>query len=210
MTRLSVHFRIKKNLQPMAYKLTVLIPTLNSRSSKLKSLLDQLLYQTQGKPVQVLWMGDNKSVKVGKKRNMLLDIADGDFVSFIDDDDDISPDYISTILKAIDEHSDKTVICFRGRQTTDGNQDLDFRYDVNFGRNHKKEIDGQRWKVMLPDHLCVWKKSRISERFPDKNLAEDHDWARSMATTYRDVDQVLLPDILYYYNYDRNTSECRR
>ena len=194
----------------MSFKLTILIPTLNSRSLQLKSVVDELNYQIQGRPVQLLWLGDNKSMTTGEKRNLLLGMAKGDFISFVDDDDRVSPNYITTLLKAIDSNPDKTVVCFRGQQTTDGKQDLDFRYDVNIGRNHKKEIDGKRWKVMLPDHLCCWNRFRITERFPHKNVAEDHDWAKLMAFTYTDADQVLLEDTLYYYDYDRNTTEARR
>ena len=194
----------------MSFKLTILIPTLNSRTEHLKRLTDELNYQIQGKPVQVLWFGDNKSMTTGEKRNILLRMAKGDFISFVDDDDRVSENYISTLLQAIDSNPDKTVICFRGEQTTDGKQDLDFRYDVNIGRNHKKEIDGKRWKVMLPDHLCCWNAKHITEKFPHKNISEDHDWARSMALTYTDADQVLLEDTLYYYDYDRNNTECRR
>jgi len=207
--RHSVHFRIKKNT-PLAFKLSILIPTLKSRGKQLKKLTDELDYQIQNKPVQWISLGDNKSMTVGEKRNRLFDMAKGDFVSFIDDDDGISDTYISTILKSIEENSNKTVICFRGEQTTDGHQDIPFRYNVNYGRNFKKMIDGQRWKVMLPDHLCAWNRSKITEKFPDKSLGEDHDWARKMAPTYTEDDQVLLEDTLYYYYYDKTITECRR
>ena len=207
--RQSVHFRINKNTQ-LNYKLSILIPTLSSRSEKLKTLIEELTYQIQRKPVQILWIGDNKSMSVGEKRNDLLSLAKGDFISFVDDDDTISDNYIETLLKAIDANPDKTVICFRGTQTTDGHQDIPFQYNVSFGRNFKKTIDGQRWKVMLPDHLCCWNRNKITERFPDKSLGEDHDFARSMASTYTEADQVLLEDTLYHYQYDKSITECRR
>lgn len=199
----------KKNLQ-MPYKLSILIPTLRSRLEKLNELIIELNHQIQNKPVEVLWLGDNKSMSVGAKRNALLSMAKGDFISYVDDDDMVSEDYISIILKAIEDNPNKTVICFRGEQTTDGKQDLPFQYNVKFGRNYKMSIDGQRWKVMLPDHLCVWNKSKIIESFPDKSLGEDHEWARFMAMTYTEEDQVLLTDTLYFYDYDKTTTECRR
>ena len=207
--RQSVHFRIKKNTQ-LNYKLSILIPTLSSRSEKLKTLIEELTYQIQRKPVQILWIGDNKSMSVGEKRNNLIDMAKGDFIAFVDDDDKIHESYIATLLSAINDNSDKTVICFRGEQTTDGHQDIPFRYNVNFGRNFKKTIDGQRWKVMLPDHLCCWNRNKITERFPNTNLGEDHAWARAMASTYTEADQVLLEDTLYHYQYDKSITECRR
>ena len=207
--RHSVYSRIKNT--PMAFKLSVLIATLASRSNNLKSLLEELTHQIQTKPVQIIWMGDNKSITIGEKRNNLLSLAKGEFVSFIDDDDSIADNYISTLLKAIQDNPQKTVICFRGTQNTDGHQDLPFQYDVNFGRNFKKAIDGHRWKVMLPDHLCCWNRGKlIPGPFPNKRLGEDHDFARKMAFTYTEEDQVLLEETLYHYNYDRTLTECRR
>ena len=194
----------------MAFKLTVLIPTLSSRTEHLKGLLNDLYYQIQSKPVEVIWLGDNKSLSIGEKRNALISMAKGSFISFIDDDDIISSNYIDVLLQAIDNNQSKTVICFRGTQTTDGKTDLPFRYNVDYGRNYKMTIDGKRWKVMLPDHLCCWNREKIIERFPNKSLGEDHEWARKMAFTYKAEDQVLLEDSLYHYNYDKIISECRR
>lgn len=206
--RTPIYSRLK-NL-PMTYKLSILIPTLSSRSYYLKTLLDNISYQIQHKPVEVIWLGDNKSMSIGKKRNALLNMAQGSFISFVDDDDDISDNYVDVLLKAIDDNPDKTVICFHGTQTTDERKDIPFQYNVSFGRNHKKVIDGQRWKVMLPDHLCCWNKNHISEQFPNKSLGEDHEWARKMAFIYNEQDQVLLTDSLYHYKFNRNTTECRR
>lgn len=194
----------------MKYRLSILIPTLASRTGKLLSLLQELNYQIQLKPVQVLWLGDNKSMSVGEKRNRLMQMASGDFIAYVDDDDQISENYVEVLLEAAKAHPDKTVICFRGTQNTDGKEDIPFRYDVNFGRNYKKVIDGQRWKCMLPDHLCAWNRPRMIEPFPEKSLGEDHAWAKAMAWHYTEEDQVLLTDTLYHYEYNSKNTETRR
>ena len=71
-------------------------------------------------------------------------------------------------------------------------------------------IGNKRWKVMLPDHLCAWRKDKIVTRFPNKSLGEDHDWARKQAMTYSEEDQVLLTETLYYYDYDKIRTESGR
>lgn len=207
--RHATHFRITKKKE-VNYKLTILIPTLPSRLDTLKELLTELNYQIQSKPIQILYLGDNKSLKVGEKRNILKSLAKGEWITYIDDDDKVSEDYISSIIEAINENPSKTVLCFQGNQTTGGVQDLPFRYNVNYQRNFKKEIDGKRWKVMIPDHLCVWRKSQIVEDFTLKNLGEDHDWAKLMAFHYTDQDQVLIDKEIYHYRYDSKKTECRR
>jgi glycosyltransferase involved in cell wall biosynthesis len=187
--------------------LSVLIPTLRSRSDKLTTQVDRLRFQSQGLPVQILWIGDNKSVSVGSKRNMLLRCATGKYVCFVDDDDKVADNYIESVLKAID--SDKPVITFLGTQSDNGIATLDFKYSIAYGRNHKPKIDGKYWKVMLPDHLCIWKKDFIKESFPDKQLGEDHAWANEMMKHYNDSDIHEINEYLYHYEYNRDLSECR-
>src|SRR5210317_1001189 len=131
--RSPVYSRLKN--KDTAIKLSILIPTLYSRLRSISNLLEELNYQIQSAPVQVLWIGDNKSISIGEKRNQLLDNAKGEWVCFVDDDDMVSNNYVSTLLEAIDLNPHKAVICFYGTQDTDGNKDIPFRYNMNFGRN---------------------------------------------------------------------------
>jgi glycosyltransferase involved in cell wall biosynthesis len=190
------------------YSLSILIPTLNSRSESFCSLYNDLQYQIQSKPVQILGLTDNKSFSVGEKRNLLINMSSGRYVCFIDDDDRVSEEYIDSILEAID--ADKKVITFKGTQNTNGLKDAPFTYDPNIGRNLKKEINGVRYKVMLPDHLCVWKKDEIVFKFPHKNLSEDHEWARSMGSSYNSDDVHHIDKFLYHYEFNKQNSECRK
>ncbi len=192
-----------------AYKWSILIPTLRSRESKLSTLLSELHYLSQNKSVQILWFGDNKSMTVGEKRNALLSMSSGDWVSFVDDDDRLDDQYIDLILEVIDSSEGKKVITFYGDQTSDGRKDLPFRYNKKYGVNFKQEIDGQRWKCMIPDHLCVWRRSIIVEKFPDKQLGEDHHWAQEMTKHYEESEQIEIPQTLYYYDFNRAETECR-
>jgi len=137
-----------------------------------------------------------------------MDISKGQYFSYIDDDDFVSEDYVKHALNAI--KSGKKVITFKGTQNTDGKIDCPFTYDVNSGRNHKKTVDGVRWKIMLPDHLCIWIREFATEKFHHKNLGEDHDWAKEMALKYTDKDVHHIDEFMYHYEYNRNTSQCRR
>ena len=52
-------------------------------------VLDKLLSQRTS-DVEILLLFDNRHLTLGAKRNFILDRAKGDYISFIDDDDDIS------------------------------------------------------------------------------------------------------------------------
>lgn len=201
------YFRIKRK-ETINYVLSILICNVKSRSVKLRALVDELDHQIGSKPVQVLWIGDNKSITTGEKRNELIKMSKGKYFCFIDDDDYPSDKYVSSILSGIE--SGKKVITFKGTQNTDGKEDCPFKYDHSAGRNYKKVIDGVRWKIMLPDHLCVWSKDLTIEPFHHKNLSEDHEWARDMEKQYKSDDIYEMDEFLYHYEYDKNESECRR
>jgi glycosyltransferase involved in cell wall biosynthesis len=65
----------------------------------LKTLSQAFEHQIGEFPVEHLILMDNKRRTVGEKRDALLRAAKGNYVAFVDDDDFISPDYVSLILE---------------------------------------------------------------------------------------------------------------
>ncbi len=51
--------------------------------------------------VELLYFMDNKRRTVGAKRNALLSMAIGEYISFIDDDDEVAPNYVDKIIGTI-------------------------------------------------------------------------------------------------------------
>ena len=82
---------------------TILIATLGQRGEFLCQLLDGLLPQVAAArgAVKVLAYWDNGEADVATKKQALLDAADTDYVSFVDDDDTVSDDYVSAIRAAL-------------------------------------------------------------------------------------------------------------
>src|SRR5678815_4205507 len=95
--------RLRRRLLPApAVTWTILIPTLGQRSEYLCQLLDGLLPQVaKARGVKVLAYWDNGEVDIAHKKQALLDAADADYVSYVDDDDTVSPDYVSSIVEAM-------------------------------------------------------------------------------------------------------------
>jgi hypothetical protein len=73
----------------------------------------ELTKQAEGKPVQLITLYDNRVWTVGQKRNRLLWMAEGEYLTFVDDDDEVAGDYVDTLLGAIDKARGADVICFR-------------------------------------------------------------------------------------------------
>ena len=99
-------------------KLSILIPSITERIHQLNVLLKELEDQAGEEPVEIIVFIDNCKRTIGKKRTDLLQLAQGEYITMIDDDDFISSDYISTVLTAIEEGKD--VITFKQKSTIDG------------------------------------------------------------------------------------------
>jgi glycosyltransferase involved in cell wall biosynthesis len=190
------------------FDLSILIRTLNTRADKLHKLVNELQNQSRLHSVQIIWLGDNKSMTVGEKCNHLIAMSKGNYSTFIDDDDWIASNYIELVLNAI--QNKKKVITIEGEQTTGVRQDLPFVFG-NYTMNHRGEYKGRQYKRMIPNHLCIWHHSLITkEPFQHINLSEDHRWAEAMQKHYKPDDIHHIDTPIYTYLYDPKTSETRR
>lgn len=181
-------------------KLSVLICTIPSRTNMLAKLLEILLPQATPE-VEVLWLGDNKRRSIGYKRNALLAIAQGDYVTFIDDDDRVAGDYVKVILAAIRGNPGADVITFVQMVSVNGGRPKPCYYGVELEYcDRKSEWTGK------PSHTMVWRRElAASELFNDQSQGEDVDWAKR--ASLRVKVQVQLPDRLYHYDYNVKVSE---
>ena len=67
-------------------------------------MLDQVNIQIGSREdIEVIVLYDNKKRTIGQKRNALLDLAQGNHLVFLDDDDRISDDYILSIMEILDK-----------------------------------------------------------------------------------------------------------
>lgn len=87
------------------YDWSVLIATIAGRESSLNGLLSRIREKVARVAptlrVQYLTYYDNRETSVGNKRQRLLETAYGKYMSFIDDDDDITDAYIEDLFNTI-------------------------------------------------------------------------------------------------------------
>jgi hypothetical protein len=188
-------------------KLSILICTLPGSYRAWKTstfLIDSLVNQAANKPVEVLYLGDNKSLTVGQKRNLLLNIAKGERVIFVDDDDQISDDYVDKVLSYCDLDFDCVGIGVRYTQNGKNEKiyDYSFNKNINF-RNGSKSIAGR-----CPNHLCLWRREIANRvKFPDMSLGEDHQWADEQLL--KGYSLTIKDEVIYHYKFDRANTQTR-
>lgn len=188
---------IKK--QDTNIKLSILICSLIERRKEfLDRLLNILEPQTLNKEVEIIIISDNAKRSIGQKRNDALNMANGEYVCFIDDDDLISDNYVDYILEKMENKPD--VIVFDAQITFDSiNPKL-----VKYGREYDY-IEKQDAYYRQPNHLMVHRKSNITEIFKDVKTGEDDEWASRMLD--RIVTQERIDKILYFYDYKTTTKK---
>lgn len=99
----------------------ILICSIEHRADMLDALLAEIERQlVPGVGVRVF--RDNLETEYGEKCQRLLDSSTADYVSFLDDDDWIEPDFIHTIMEVLEQRPD--YVGFKVRWTTDGNPQL--------------------------------------------------------------------------------------
>lgn len=88
----------------MTPRWNILIPTLGQRSDRFLTLLSKLLPQTEttNGDVHVTALWNNGERPLGAVRQSLVDGANGEYISFIDDDDQIPPFYVSKVFPLLD------------------------------------------------------------------------------------------------------------
>jgi hypothetical protein len=177
--------------------LSILIPTLPQRKEMLDSLLENLnkqLYYYQNDVEVIIDNGTGDTI--GKKRNLMLQLAKGDFVVFIDDDDDIAHDYLESIIGAIKENPNADCIGMNGIITTDGVQQRKWSISIEHGSWHEK--DGVYYRT--PNHISPVKREIANMvGFTDKTMGEDYDYSMGILPLLKK--ETFINKELYHYKY---------
>lgn len=178
------------------FKLSILISSLESRKNMLNHLLFILKPQIND-DTEVVISVDKGQQPIGKKRNQLIDNALGEYVCFIDDDDDVSDDYVRLILEGIDKNPD--CIGITGIITTNGKNPKRFIHSI---KNDKWETCSETGNFLrYPNHLNPIRRKIVEEIKFDSNkkFGEDKcfsDRIKKMLKTEYYIDQPI-----YYYLY---------
>ena len=173
-------------------KLSILICTIPSRQRLLDTLLDDLRRQAGIEPVEILT--DNGGGSVGVKRQRLLEQATGDYVVFIDDDDDINPQYVPLILPHLGTCD---VIGFEGEITTNGRNKK--RFTISMHHNYE-EKDGIYYRYN--NHLCPVRRAiALAIGYKDMTHGEDYDYATRLHDSGLIKTEHYIYTPMYFYKY---------
>ena len=162
--------------------LSILIPTLDERRRILPRLLFKLHRQIERggleNRVEIHVLCDNREQSTGAKRNALIDMAKGEFVAFVDDDDDVHEDYIGQIVNALIAHPDVDCLGITGQVYFRGSHPRRFVHSLQYDRYFSRH--GVYYR---PPYILNPMRRTIAQqfRFVETSYAEDAEWALRIA-----------------------------
>lgn len=189
----------------MEITLSILICSVDTeeRQIKLNKLINELHRQISKnfaeEVVEIIIDTDNKEKSVGKKRNDLIEKAQGEFICFIDDDDFVSENYLSIILYHLNSGIDILLIPIQ---------------HIENGVNKPKIIPslyidnlntGEAVFKTNHFHLCPHKKSIARNvLFECINFAEDMMYSQKMVKHINNYFLISQPIYIYFDNLEKS------
>lgn len=177
---------------------TILVPTLGERRPLFERLMTGLLPQLDpfAGRVRVVGWHNNGSPSLPKIRQRMIERATTDYVSFVDDDDLVSPEYVAEIVAALETRPDYVgfqVQCYSdGAPTAVAHHSLEFTRWRNLPGRFERDISH-----INPIRTVLARRANFARTRPGG--AEDRDWAGQLRRAQALKTQVVIPRIMYHY-----------
>ncbi|PSF36239.1 hypothetical protein C7H19_13610 [Aphanothece hegewaldii CCALA 016] len=184
--------------------LSILIPTLESRKNQYERLYQKLSQQISAHSlidkVEILQFLDNQENSIGFKRNKLIQSAKGKFIAFVDDDDDVSDNYIPLICCILKENPNIDCIGIKGLITFAGKKPKVFIHSLQY----QKYFSQNGIYYRPPYHLNPIKREIARQYlFEDISYSEDVDWAMRICQNQALQTEYFIDQVIYYYDSRR-------
>lgn len=182
--------------------LTIVVPSIPSRMESLYQVMNDLFKQADGKPVEVVCLLDNRKSNLSEKRNQAIEKAKGRFISFVDDDDKIEPDYVDTLLEAIVTNPKADCVVFDVLVHGYTPEPKLCSYGIEY-----QHSENEKAYLRKPNHVMAY-RTEISRKYKYRKdlsaISEDTEWAERASKDIQN--QVRVDKVLYHYFYNPKTT----
>lgn len=179
-------------------KLSILIPSIPERKEQLNYLLNKLRPIAFVKDHCEIIINDGirhseGGLSVGYKRQSLLDKANGDYIWFLDDDDDFEPVMFNDLKMHMDAYK-WDVICAKTLAILNGVHHI---IDTSIDYENEQIHDGETKR--FPSVMNIYRRDvALRTKFNDKNYGEDFEWSMSLGL----FSGLNIDEVWHIYNFD--------
>ena len=193
----------------MTIDLSILVCSVHTRYKTFLPLIQDQLYdqlaalsEADQDRVEIIILTDNKKMMLGHKRNTMVDIAQGKYIAFVDDDDRLAPDYLAQLLTATDTNADSIV--FKAEVSLNGEP----AKICDYSKDHRRDYNHKDGYFRIPNHICCIKRSvSLKSSFPNVLYGEDAGYGKVLLPFLKTEHKINK--ILYYYDYNSETTETQ-
>lgn len=181
-------------------RLTIAIPTIDERKNqflKLKNYIDSQV-ESNGleNEVEVISLSDNRELSIGSKRQFLYEMAKGLFTVQVDDDDNVSENFVEIVHLATFANVD--CIGYKEQVIMDGR--LQFA---------KHSIQYDKWDtIQRPYDKITYRRTPFCKtpiktelaknaRVPDMRFGEDHQFSKNVRPLLKT--ELFINQVMYFY-----------
>lgn len=191
-------------------KLSILICSVHTRRNTFLPIILNELYrqydllnEVEQNDIEIIVLQDNKKLMLGTKRNYMVDMAQGRYIVFVDDDDRVNPLYLKKLLQATYNQTD--CITFKALVTINGSDVKECIYSIKFENDANFEDRYER----IPNHICAIKREHaLKVNYPAIPYGEDSGFSKEIKK-YLETEHYI-DEILYFYDYNSETTETQQ
>jgi len=199
----------------MTYLVSILIPTLIERRQVFNEMIDKLYRQIQSgnyqKKIEIIYICDDRSVKLFEKRNMLQKLSKGKYFLHLDDDDELDDHFCQSVIEHIEldlpvyQTKDPDCIGYNQLARVSGKRFIVIPHiQHDFNLNPAPNKNGYPAYYRYPWQFCLWneKYKKIYRTESDGgNAREDQNWLKKVLLEYP-KNMSYIDRVLHYYNFD--------
>jgi predicted O-methyltransferase YrrM len=190
---------------------TILIPTIGQRAASFRALLDRLLPQTEpyAGRVRTLAGFNNGSPPLPELRQRMVEAVTTDYLSFADDDDMVSPDFVSEVMSALEQRPD--YVGFQVNYFTDGRLRGVIDHSLKHG-GWREEKNPYRWLRDITHINPIRSEVAKAARFDvvAGGQVEDRPWVEQVRVSGSLKVETYIPRPLYDYLWSRRGSAWQK
>ncbi len=184
-------------------QLSILIPSIPSRSERLNRLIEKLQDLIGDKHIEIVSLIDNKIKSIGEKRDNLVQLSTGKYFMFVDDDDDI----VSLNSIYIATYYDVDVITFKSECLNSSGLKYIVTHNLGNDIEHNCDDNGNYLDCKRPPfHNCAWHNKYKKFHFPFVSYGEDWGWLKQFVD--KAEKEHHINEIIYKYNFSLEISEA--
>lgn len=186
-------------------KWTILVATVGERNERFYKLAKKLLNLTEpykGK-VQILAYWNNYEFPLGEIRQFLVEQAESEYISFVDDDDDIPDYYVDEVMKALADNPD--YVGWQLQVWHNGEKMKPTYHSIKYG---KWAEDEKGWYRDISHLNPIKRDIALKVNFGTRqDIPEDESWARKIAPFVQT--EFYIDKVMYFYKHTTDDSVWR-